>query len=179
MKVIALKDLPASSLLQDYRKRRAYTDAFRLDLPGTVALADYIEAFYTTGLFKLERLILAALVAKPSSDEQAMALAEGRRARFAAWTVEARQTDQIVMCDYLSKTRSWLMCEAPGDGATRLYFGSAIVPDRILPDGRVDLGIGFHLLLGFHQLYSRALLHAAASRLRWRPLRDSNPRPLL
>lgn len=164
MDVIALDELPAASLLQDYRQRRAYTDAFRLDLPAEVDLADYIEAFYTTPLFKLERLVLAVLVARPSSDAQAKALASGEVRAFAAWTVEARLPDQIVMCDYLGKTRSWLMCE-PGDGTTRLYFGSAIVPKRIRADGQVDLGVAFHLLLGFHRVYSRALLHAAASRL--------------
>ncbi len=167
MKVVALKDLPAESLLQPYRDRRAYTDAFCLDIPGDVPLADFVEAFYTTWLFKLERLVLATLVAKPSSDSQARALARAERTKFAAWTVEAREANQIVMCDYLSKTRSWLMC-VPQDGGTRLYFGSAIVPERIRSDGHVDLGVMFHLLLGFHRSYSRALLHAAAAAARLR-----------
>ncbi|MBP2161474.1 MULTISPECIES: hypothetical protein [Asticcacaulis] len=165
MPVIADNQLPAASFLHPYRERRAYTDCFHIDLPGTVSLADYIDAFYTTWLFKLERLVLATLVAKPSSDAEARALAQGERKRFAAWTVEARDTNQILMCDYQSKTRSWLMC-VPIDGGTRLYFGSAVVPARIRPDGSVDLGGGYNQLIGMHRIYSVALLSATAARIR-------------
>lgn len=166
MPVTAVTDLPASSLLHAYRDRRAYTDCFYTDLPGTVALPDYIEAFYTTWLFKLERLVLAVLVGRPSTDAQAAALARGERSRFAAWTVETREPNQIVMRDYQSKTSSWLMCAPSHNGATRLYFGSAVVPARIRPDGTVDLGGGFNQLIGAHRFYSVALLDATAARLR-------------
>ncbi len=165
MKVTPLLQLPVASLLEPYQKRLAYTDAYSLDLKRPVGLSDFIEAFYTTGLFKLERLILATLVAKPSTDAQARALALGVSTKFAAWTVESRTDNQIVMCDYLNKTRSWLMCVPQGAESTRLYFGSAIVPDRILPNGEAHLGTGFHLLVPFHKVYSRALLGAAAHRL--------------
>ncbi len=165
MKVVALKDLPEASLLNAYHARKAYTDAFYVDVAGAVTLSAYVEAFYTTPLFKLERLVLAKLVAKPSNDAEAHALAAGERTRFAAWTVESRTADQIVMCDFMHKTRSWLMCK-PKDGVTRLWFGSAIVPERVSPDGRVYLGSGFQELVWFHRLYSRALLGAAAKRLR-------------
>lgn len=111
--------------------------------------------------------MLATLVAKPSSDAQALALAKGEQKRFAAWTVESRTADQVVMRDYQSKTSSWLM-RTPLDCATRLYFGSAVVPARIRPDGSVDLGSGFNQLIGMHRLYSVALLNAAAGRLRSR-----------
>lgn len=167
MPVIAAYDLPASSLLEAYRGRSAYTDCFYIDVPGSVGLADYIEAFYTTWLFKLERLILAALVAKPSTDAQALALAQGEQKRFAAWTVEAREANQIVMRDYQSKTSSWLMC-VPLDGMTRLYFGSAVMPARIRSNGTADLGAGFNQLIGMHRFYSVALLNATAARLRSR-----------
>ena len=166
MPVIAHQNLPASSLLQAYRDRRAYTDCFHIDLPGEVSLADYIEVFYTTWLFKLERLVLATLVAKPSTDAQAAALARGERSRFAAWTVDSRTANQIVMRDYQSKTRSWLMCASLDNGMTRLYFGSAVVPARIRPDGTADLGAGFNPLIGMHRVYSVALLTATASQLR-------------
>lgn len=163
-----VETLPETSFLQAYKLRKAYTDCYALDVPMTVTPAEFIHAFYTTWLFKQERLILTTLVAKPSSDADAAELAAGRRNRFAAWTVEARAPDQILMRDYLSKTRSWLMCAPREGGGTRLYFGSAIVPERILPNGRVDLGLGFHLLLPFHRLYSVALISAAANRLRRR-----------
>lgn len=166
MPVVADQDLPAASLLQAYRDRRAYTDCFHIDLTGAVLLADYIEAFYTTWLFKLERLVLATLVAKPSTDAQAAALARGERGEFAAWTVEARTANQIVTRDYQSKTRSWLMCASLDNGMTRLYFGSAVVPERIRPDGTADLGGGFNQLIGMHRFYSVALLTATAARLK-------------
>ena len=167
MKVTALNDQPEESLLQSYRDRRDYTDGFYVDLPFAVTLSDYIDAFYTTWLFRLERLVLATLVAKPSSDAQALALAQGERSRFAAWTTEARTADQVLMCDYQSKTRSWLMSVSHDEG-TRLYFGSAVVAEGTRIDGTSDLGAGFNQLIGFHRLYSVALLQAAAARLRSR-----------
>ena len=86
----------------------------------------FVEAFYTSRVFKLERLILKWLVDKPSTDAEAKELAAGVRDRFAAWTVKIA-TDQLLMCDYMSATRSWLMvapCEREGLPATRLHFGS-------------------------------------------------------
>ena len=166
MAVTTHSALPQSSPLVPYRERRAYTDAYSLDMPFAVSLADYLAAFYTTPLFKLERLVLTC-IGKPSSDAGAHALAYDESRRFAAWTVEARTDNQIVMCDFMSKTRSWLMCE-PIEGGTRLWFGSAIVPKRITAGGRVDLGLFFHLLLPFHRVYSVALLASAAGRVQRR-----------
>lgn len=166
MTVTTVTPLPDPSLLAGYRDARAYTDSYSIDLPFAVDLADYIDAFYTTPLFKLERLILALLVARPSTDAQAALLAYGEITKFAAWTVEARTADQIVMCDFMNKTRSWLMVVLDTTtGTTRLYFGSAIVPAHIRPDGKAWLGLGFHLLLPFHRVYSKALLWSAARRL--------------
>lgn len=127
--------------------------------------ARYIEAFYTTAVFRLERLILDWVVSKPSSDEEARRLAHGEADRFAAWSVEARAPDQLLLCDYQHRTRSWLMSarNVSGDG-TRLYFGSAVVA-RSGGSGGSKLGFPFDALLGFHQLYSRVLLRSARSRL--------------
>jgi hypothetical protein len=133
-------------------------------LPRVVSHADYVEAFYTTWLFKLERFILAWLVDKPSTDSQARALARAELESFAAWSVEARAGNQLLMCDFQSRTRSWLMVEA-APASTRLYFGSGIVPVVDRASGRKRLGAGFRILLGFHQVYSRALLAAARARL--------------
>lgn len=53
-----------------------------------------------------------------------------------------------------------------GDAATtRLYFGSAVVPVLHKPSGKARMGLGFKALLGFHKLYSLALLSAASARL--------------
>jgi len=68
------------------------------------------------------------------------------------------------MCDFQSRTRSWLMVE-PGAASTRLYFGSGIVPRVDRRTGEKRMGPGFRALLGFHKLYSRALLATACARL--------------
>ncbi len=143
-------------MLQRYREQGAYTDCFAIDVPGQVSHAAFVEAFYTTAVFKLERLLLALFVARPSHDDEARELAGGQREKFAAWSVEGRAPQQLLMCDFAGSTRSWLMAEPQGQG-TRLYFGSAVVRSR---QGGV-----FHALLGFHKLYSRILLRAAASRV--------------
>jgi len=150
-------ELPADALLQRYRVQGAYTDCFAVDVPGQVAHAAFVEAFYTSSVFKLERLLLALLVSRPSNDAEARELAGGSREKFAAWSVEARAPGQLLMCDFAGSTRSWLMAGAAGHG-TRLYFGSAVV--------RSSQGGVFRTLLGFHKLYSRILLRAAVSRLR-------------
>jgi len=166
MQAIAPKPIPAHALLARYVGNGGYADCYATDLPGQFSHAEFVAAFYTTWLFKLERAILKFLVRRPSTDGEAQQLARGQRESFAAWTVEARAPNQLLLCDFLGNTRSWLMIEsAPGGGATRLYFGSAIVP-RVDPHtGRKKLGTSFRALLGFHKGYSRALLSAARSRL--------------
>jgi hypothetical protein len=158
--------LPEHALLARYAGDGGYTDCYATELPGDFSQADYVAAFYTTWLFKLERVLLGFFVAKPSTDEQAEELARGGRGSFAAWTVEASAPNQLLMRDVLGNTRSWLMVEPRHDGgATRLYFGSAVVP-RAGPDtGRRKPGLRYRALLGFHQRYSRALLAAARARL--------------
>ena len=79
---------PGSLLARLAVERQAFADAYTLDLPRAVSLAEFVEAFYTTRLFKLERLVLT-LLGKPSSDAAARALAQGQGQRFSAWTVQA------------------------------------------------------------------------------------------
>jgi hypothetical protein len=159
-------ELPEGALLMRYRDSGAYTDCYVLEVEGAVSQSDYVRAFYTSWLFKMERFILKWVVAKPSTDAGAAALALGETDAFAAWTVEGLEADQLLMCDYQKRTRSWLMTAAlDGGKRTRLYFGSAVVPPR--PDGRKDraLGMAFRLLLGFHKLYAQGLLRAAVGNL--------------
>lgn len=156
-------------MLRNYREAGAYTDCYAIDVARTVSQADYVEAFYTTWVFKLERLLLAWFVSRPSTDSQAKALASGERESFAAWDVEVRTTSQLLMCDLNGRTRSWLMSGAIPAGATmdtRLYFGSAVVPVVDPRSGKRALGLIYRVLLGFHKLYSRILLRAAVTRLR-------------
>jgi hypothetical protein len=160
--------LPAHSLLSRYAASGSYTDCYLTEVSGAVSQAEYVEAFYTTWLFRLERLILKWLVARPSTDDEAAELARGRRESFAAWTVEVRAADQLLMCDFRGDTRSWFMSEPAvrdGGAVTRLYFGSAVVAHQNAKTGERRLEPRFQALLGFHKLYSRALLRAARRRL--------------
>ena len=131
--------------------------------------AEFVEAFYTGGLFKLERLLLRVLLSKPSTDLQARQLAAGELKEFGAWTVEARADDQLLLCAIDGRTRSWLMVSTTDvPGGTRLYFGSALLPARKTGNastGKPMMGFVFKALLSFHNFYSRALLSAAARRL--------------
>lgn len=168
MNVIQSGELPRESLLGKYKQEGAYTDCYFIDIPGAVSQAAYVEAFYTTKLFKVERFILALLAKKPSTDAQAKLLALGETKNFAAWSVEGRTPDQLLLCDFLGNTRSWLMSAVSKDGdssTTRLYFGSAVVSRIDRASGRASFGVAFHLLSGFHRIYSRALLRSACSRL--------------
>ncbi|MDI4633539.1 hypothetical protein J7U46_10815 [Pelomonas sp. V22] len=163
---ITARELPAEALLNKYREQGAYTDCYATEMALPISHADFVEAFYTTPLFKLERLILALLLGRPASDAQARELAKGRLDRFAAWTVEGRAENQLLLCDFQSRTRSWLMVEAAADGrSTRLFFGSAVVPKLDRRSGERRMGAAFVALLGFHKLYSRLLLRAAVARL--------------
>lgn len=159
--------LPAQSLLNP-SAANGYADCFVAEVPGSITHAQYVEAFYTTWLFKLERFILRVLLAKPSTDEQARELALGNREKFAAWSVEARAPEQLLVRDYQGKTCSWLMVE-PGfknnAPVTRLYFGTGIVPYIDRRTGERKLTFFFRALMPFHQVYARALLSAARSRL--------------
>ena len=160
-------DLPDGALLGRYAINGGYTDCYATNVSAAVSQAQYVSAFYTTPLFKLERVILKVALSMPSTDAQARQLADDAINAFAAWRVEDRTENQLLLTDFRGRTRSWLMV-APttveGGAGTRLYFGSAVVPVKNAGNGKPAVGLGFRLLLGFHQLYSMALLRAA----RWR-----------
>ena len=166
MRSIYPSPLPHDALLSRY-SRDGYTDCYTTDIALPVSHAQFVEAFYTSAVFGVERLLLK-LVSKPSTPAQARQLALGTIGSFAAWTVEDRSANQLLLADFTGRTRSWLMV-APSivnNGArTRLYFGSAVVPTTRKNSARTGLGFSFRSLLGFHRMYSRVLLHAAKSRL--------------
>lgn len=160
--------LPASATLRHYLRDGGHVDCYAIDLPRHVHQSDYVAAFYTTWLFKLERSILSWTVDRPSSDDEAEQLGLGSRDRFAAWEVEEHSDDQLLLRDYTGNTRSWLMSApimAAGQPGTRLYFGSAVVPRIDQATGQSSMGLAYRALLGFHKLYSRMLLRAARNRL--------------
>jgi hypothetical protein len=90
-------------------------------------------------------------------------LAQGKTDKFAAWSVE----NQLLMCDFRSRTRLWLMIEpVEGNNSTRLYLGSALVPVKNPKTGVSSFGLAFHTLGWFHKIYTVVLLFSAKSRLK-------------
>ncbi len=152
-------ELPADALLDRYCKAGDFTDCRVVVLPRSVSLAELIAAFYSSAAFRPERWLLGMLLGRGANAADVASLAAGTTERFAAWTVEAREPDQILLCDFQNKTRSWLMIEPLPQG-TRLYFGSAVVTARTGFDSFV-----FRALLGFHRAYSHVLLRSAAKAL--------------
>jgi hypothetical protein len=155
--------LPETALLQRYAASGEYTDCFATHIPVPSSLPEYVTAFYTTALFKAERRILDWLASLPSTDDEASQLARGTRNVFAAWTVEDRNDDQLLLIDVRQQTGSWFMHEAQGS-RSRLYFGSVVFRREATPTGR-ELRWTYRSLLGMHRFYSRALLSAARSRV--------------
>lgn len=162
--------IPEGALLNVYRKRspaervEPHTDCYSVYIDKSVLLSDFVFEFYTTPVFKLERVVLKYLAAKPSTDQQARQLADGCIDSFAAWTVEQRTENQLLMCDFRGRTRSWFMVTpitTSGHPKTLLQFGSAVVPGKNRQPGKLELGRGFDVLLGFHKLYSKVLLYSA------------------
>lgn len=168
---IITEPLPEKALLARYKPEdssQGYTDCFAVALNQNIELSDYIEAFYTSPVFKLERTILR-LVGKSSTNAQAKELAQGNRASFAAWRVEDRTPEQILLCDFMGKTRSWLMTETdPTTQQATLYFGSAVVFPAQTSNQRsnsVKKPLGFSLMSRLHVIYSKVLLNAAYRKL--------------
>ena len=139
-----------------------YTDCYTLNIGGSVSLESFVRAFYCTWLFRMERMILGALAGKPSTDADVSAIASGDTDRFAAWTVEDRSDNELLMCDVRGRTRSWFMVTPAAPAGTQLWFGSAVLFGSAAEPESASTDRVFRLLLGFHKLYSRALLGSAA-----------------
>lgn len=160
-------EIPKTALLLNYQSEETFSDCYVTEIECTVSQPAFIEAFYTTPLFKIERTLIGWLLGRPSSDLDAKQLAEGKTDTFAAWRVENRHPDQLLLADVTGRTKSWLMIEAIGstNKETRLYFGSAVLPQRNAQTGKQKMGFAFHALQGFHRLYSKLLLSAARARI--------------
>ncbi len=161
---VAPCELPQDALLRRYSVDGSYADCYVAVTAAPVSHATFVEAFYTTPLFKLERMLLSWFAGRPSTDDQARQLSAGTLDAFAAWSVEERSANQLLLADVSGRTKSWLM-SAPADGGTRLLFGSAIVPAARAARATRSPGTVFRVLLRFHKLYSHLLLRAAKSRL--------------
>ncbi len=167
MPMIQARPLPDKAFLNRYRGEGRYTDCFSTDVARAVSLPQLVEAFYTSAMFRPERVSVGLLFSRPASDADARRLAASETDRFSAWQVEARDERQLLMRETISdKTRLWLMVE-PLDGAepsTRLSFGTAVLPVGTRADGSPRMSVLF-ALVGFHKIYARALLAGAVRRL--------------
>jgi len=158
--------VPAPSFLHHYKEAPGFTDCYMVEVLGVFSQEAFVEAFYTSPLFKLERAILTYLASMPSTDADARALACGKLMTFSAWTVERQSSSELLLADFTGRTRSWLMA-VPGAennhaATTRLYFGSAVIPCSHRATTTSSMGWPFYALAGFHRLYSRLLLSAAS-----------------
>ena len=156
---VAEAQLAPGALLERYRTQGGHTDCYVAEVSRSVDLGQFITAFYTSRAFRPERWLLGALLGKRADDSDVAKLASGQTTRFSAWSVEDRRGDEILLCDFQSRTRSWLKV-LPIEGGTRLHFGSAVVSSETRADRLV-----FGALLGFHRWYSRTLLRSAVNNL--------------
>ncbi len=102
-------------------------------------------------------------ISRSSTDEEARQLARNEIHAFAAWEEYSRSGNQLIMMDFRQQTCSWFMLEAQ-QSRSRLYFGSAVMRNEDTASGK-KMKWTYRTLLGFHRLYSRALLRAAARKL--------------
>ncbi|MEM7720456.1 MAG: hypothetical protein AAF222_14755, partial [Pseudomonadota bacterium] len=90
----------------------------------------------------------------------------GETQRFAAWRVLERDERQVLLEVSGTPIRTWLAIDALLiGGGTRLFFGSALVPQT----GTSGLGWGLRATIPGHRVYSRMLLNAAAGTLSHKP----------
>lgn len=167
---ISESSLPDGALLARYHGEEsghgasAYVDCFTTRLNRHVSISEFVATFYQTWLFRLERFILASLAGVRSTDEDAIAVAEGHADGFAAWDVEARAEDQLLLSDLNGRTRSWFRVEQAGTG-TQLFFGSAVLPVVDAETGEARVTRTYRWLLDFHRFYSVLLLASARRKL--------------
>jgi hypothetical protein len=168
---IRRESVPEEALLRTYRGGRHperwgnYQDCFSIEVGRREDLANFVYAFYTSPLFRVERLILRLAIGASSTDADARAVADGATKTFAAWTVGERTATQLLMCDRYEATRSWFRVVPLETGGTLLQFGSAVAARPAGRAGESSMRIGFRVMLGFHVIYSRLLPWAASRRV--------------
>lgn len=174
MAIIRQIDPPKYSLLKDWQpglvrdESKSYRDCFITDVEHEVDLADFVFAFYTSHLFRLERLILSLAIKSRITEDHARALADGSSDSFAVWTVGERRSNELILCDKFGTTRSWFQISkmpSTTNMATRMYFGSVVVVSSGEPDGCNNINLPVKLSLPFHRLYSRSLIKSAMRQL--------------
>ena len=157
---ITAPPLPPQSLLARIRGPECYRDAFRASVAGEVSLGELVTAFFSSRAFLAERMALH-LIGRGADHADIAALAAGRTERFAAWQMEAREENELLMHDFLDQTCCWLAVShgaggplpEPRPGTTDIWFGTAV---------REFEGPIVSRLRGAHRWYARKLLGAAA-----------------
>lgn len=168
---VSREEVSDDSLLRTFRggshpeRWRTYVDCFCTRVADDVSLSDFVFAFYTSALFRIERWILRVTIGAASIDADARAVATGSAKTFAAWYVGERTADQLLMCDRYESTRSWFRVVPLNDGGTLLQFGSGIAARASKNGGGMTISRGFRFLVGFHVVYSRLLLWQASRRV--------------
>jgi hypothetical protein len=168
---ITQESVPVDSLLKTFRGGARpelwghQGDCFSVTVNRPVSLAEFVREFYSSPVFRVERLLLRLVAGSPSTDAQVRAVAEGVGESLAVWRVGARTETQLLMCDRFERTRSWFRVFPLGPGQTRLQFGSAVATRRNPETGTPVVRGGFQLLMRFHVLYSQILLNAAKRRI--------------
>jgi hypothetical protein len=159
--------VPDDALLRTYRggaspeRWQQSGDCFSTSVDRVVSLAEFVFAFYTSPIFRIERVILGLLAGTPSTDTEARRLADGSGTSFAIWRVGERTATQLLMCDRYERTRSWFEVVPLSDGKTLLQFGSAVASGRVERSAsRIRVSL-FRVFLKFHVMYSQLLLRAA------------------
>ena len=77
-------------------------------------MSDFIEAFYKTPLFRLERVVLSLAPKGRMLDADVTALSKGLTDRISIWEVETRHDAQIFLS--AGGAKPWLMVQPIGDG---------------------------------------------------------------
>jgi hypothetical protein len=167
---IQSRALPPLNLLAQRISPGDYADCLAVNVPGATNLGTFVQAFYTSAAFRPERMVLR-LIGRGSTDADVRALVDGSADNFAAWDVEAREANELLLRDFQHRTRSWLMVEKlaepvsgalPGSPATRLTFGSGVMHPKGTGSGGGKL---FRLLLPVHKIYAKLRLKSAARQL--------------
>lgn len=163
-------DLPEDSLLAQYETEstanvaKNYCDCYSITINRKIDLQEFVYAFYTSKVFRIELRILSIALGIPATNEHAKQLSLGNTDSFSAWTVETRLSNEILLREPKSRTGSWFMVRQDVEsdsGATELFFGSVVFPKK----NQKGFGVLFHSLMGFHKYYSCALLYSAKKRL--------------
>lgn len=157
--------VPEGSFLKAYEGREGCeTDCFQADVPGHPDIDRFVHIFFDTWVFRIERRLLALLGEDYATSEDVAALAGRSSDTLAAWTVQDRSADEIILAFKRPRGRTWLQAtQLDGSlGSTRLRFGSALLPNIDSEGQTASISWGLKIGLPLHRLYARLLLAAAA-----------------